>query len=33
VIGIAGSVLLIALGVYVTFFKKILVGEIGMHIK
>lgn len=32
VIGIAGSVLLIALGVYVTFFKKIPVGEIGMQV-
>ncbi len=31
-IGIAGSVLLIALGVYVTFFKKIPVGEIGMQV-
>jgi len=31
-IGIAGSVLLIALGVYVIFFKKIPVGEIGMQV-
>lgn len=31
-IGVGGSVLLIALGVYVTFFKKIKVNESGMQI-
>ncbi len=31
-IGIAGSVLLIALGLYITFYKKIPVREIGMQV-
>jgi len=31
-IGIGGSILLIVLGVYVTFFKKIPVSESGLHL-